>query len=181
APAAPKPAAVAPAPEAPKPVAAAPAPAAPKPAAVAPAPEAPKPAAAAPKPAPATPATGGAKPAAGPELEAPTGINIVHIEFDPPGRDVDGEYVLLRNTAKMPMLLAGWKLSDGGDKHTFTFPSFTLNPGGEVKIWTKSGKNNAGNLYWNNRIPIWNNTGDTATLRDGQGNVIARYTYEGKK
>ncbi|NCC37636.1 MAG: lamin tail domain-containing protein, partial [Chloroflexia bacterium] len=96
-------------------------------------------------------------------------------------RDVDGEYVLLRNTAKVPMLLAGWKLSDGGDKHTSTFPSFTLNPGGEVKIWTKSGKNNAGNLYWNSRTPIWNNTGDTATLRDGQGSVIARYTYEGKK
>ncbi|WP_129674144.1 lamin tail domain-containing protein [Candidatus Chloroploca sp. Khr17] len=190
---APKPATAAPAPEAPKPVAAAPAPAAPKPAAAAPAPkpataapEAPKPVAAAPapaasKPTPTAPATGGAKPASGPELEAPTGINIVHIEFDPPGRDVDGEYVLLRNTAKVPMLLAGWKLSDGGDKHTFTFPSFTLNPGGEVKIWTKSGKNNAGNLYWNSRIPIWNNTGDTASLRDAQGHVVARYTYEGKK
>ncbi|NTU78230.1 MAG: lamin tail domain-containing protein, partial [Chloroflexales bacterium] len=100
---------------------------------------------------------------------------------DPPGRDVDGEYVRLRNDGPAPINLAGWTLSDSQAKHTFTFPRFTLGPRAEVRLWTRSGHNNGANLYWGNRTAIWNNEGDSATLKDATGAVVSRYAYDGKK
>jgi hypothetical protein len=122
-----------------------------------------------------------------PAAEAPavasvmSGVDIAHIEYDPPGRDIDGEYVLLWNTNDVPVDLTGWALSDGGAKHTYTFQSFALAPGAEVKLWSKRGKDDAANLYWNNRTAIWNNDGDTGTLKDASGVTISVYTYTGKK
>jgi hypothetical protein len=112
---------------------------------------------------------------------APGGVAIAHIEYDPPGRDVDGEYVLIVNTSNLPMLLTGWSLSDGEERHTFTFPSFTLSPGGEVKVWTGTGVNDETNLYWGSRTAIWNNDGDTGTLKDAAGMTISVFAYEGNK
>ncbi|PDW03170.1 lamin tail domain-containing protein [Candidatus Viridilinea mediisalina] len=174
-------------PPAPKPAAEAkptPPPPAPKPAAEAkPAtpPPAPKPAAEA-KPATPPPAP---KPAAETKPAAatpePANITIGHLEYSPSGRHRDSEYVLMRNSGNAPVDMTGWTLSDGTSRNTFTFPPrFTLAAGAEVKLWTRSGNANAGNLYWANRSAIWSNSGDTATLRDAQGNVIARYTYQGK-
>ena len=186
APAAPAPGAkpAAPAPEA-KPAPATPAPGA-KPAA--PAPGA-KPATPAPetKPAPAAPAPG-AKPAAaapvtrissGTASAATTAVTITYIEFNPQGRDVEGEYVQIRNTSTQPMDMTGWKLHDGAQRHTYVFPQFVLAPGAEVKLWTRAGTNDAANLYWGQRVAVWNNEGDTGTLLDASGTVVSQYTYTG--
>lgn len=110
-----------------------------------------------------------------------SGVSIAHIEYDPPGRDADGEFVLIVNTSNVPMLLSGWTLSDGHARHVFTFPSFILAPGAEVKVWTRSGANDDTNLYWGNRTAIWNNEGDTGTLTDAAGMTISVYSYEGKR
>ncbi len=191
APAAPAPGAkpAAPVPEA-KPAPATPAPGA-KPAAAAPAAPAPgaKPAAPAPeaKPAPAAPAPG-AKPAAaapvtrissGTASAATTAVTITYIEFNPQGRDVEGEYVQIRNTSTQPMDMTGWKLHDGAQRHTYVFPQFVLAPGAEVKLWTRAGTNDAANLYWGQRVAVWNNEGDTGTLLDASGTVVSQYTYTG--
>ncbi|MEI7773073.1 MAG: lamin tail domain-containing protein, partial [Chloroflexales bacterium] len=110
-----------------------------------------------------------------------TGVDIAHIEHNPPGRDIDGEYVLIWNTNDAPMDLTGWTLSDVSANHTFTFPAFTLGPGAEVKLWTKRGNNDEANLHWNSRKAIWNNNGDTGTLKNTDGAVVSVYTYTGKK
>ncbi|MFN8502468.1 lamin tail domain-containing protein [Kouleothrix sp.] len=107
-------------------------------------------------------------------------VGIAYIEFDPPGSDVEGEYVRIQNTGPADIDLTGWALHDGAKKHVFTFPAFTLPAGGEVLLWTKSGANDAANLYWGNRSAIWNNTGDTGVLLDASGAVVNRYTYDGK-
>ncbi len=108
-----------------------------------------------------------------------SGLTISHIEYNPEGSDVEGEYVLLSNGGESAIELTGWTLRDDDAKHTFTFPTFTLAPGAEVKIWTKEGKNTKANLYWGSKSAIWNNTGDTAVLSDAEGNEVARLSYEG--
>ncbi|EFO80566.1 hypothetical protein OSCT_1575 [Oscillochloris trichoides DG-6] len=116
--------------------------------------------------------------------EAPaqvSGVTITHIEYDPPGRDLDGEYVLIWNNSENPVKMNGWTLSDGDAKHTFTFRNYTLAPNAEIKVWSKRGKTGGGNFYWSNRIAIWNNDGDTGTLKDAEGNIISTYSYSGKK
>ncbi len=108
-------------------------------------------------------------------------VGIAHIEYDPPGRDLDGEYVLIRNAGPAPAALTGWVLRDGGARHSFIFPAFTLAPGAELRLWTRAGANDGANLFWGSTGAIWNNTGDSATLSDAAGNQIGSYTYEGKR
>ncbi|WP_298815345.1 lamin tail domain-containing protein [Chloroflexus sp.] len=107
----------------------------------------------------------------------PPNVSITYIEYDPPGNDLDGEFVVITNASHEPVNLAGWTLIDEGGKHTYTFPEYILAGGAEIKLWTKAGVNDATNLYWGSRRPIWNNSGDSAVLRDANGNLISRYTY----
>lgn len=107
----------------------------------------------------------------------PPNVSITYIEYDPPGSDLEGEFVVISNASHEPVDLTGWTLIDEGAKHSYTFPAFVLAGGAEVTLWTKAGINDANNLYWGSRRPIWNNTGDTAILRDANGNLISRYTY----
>jgi hypothetical protein len=121
-------------------------------------------------------------PAAAPETVVlmpalPPRIVIAHVEYDPPGSDRHGEYVLIRNETNDPVDLTGWTLRDMGGKHSFTFPSFTLAPGAEVRLWSGSGTADAGNLYWGSRGAVWNNLGDAAFLLDAKGNEVSRLSY----
>ena len=72
--------------------------------------------------------------------------------------------------------MTDWTLSDEAN-HTFTFPTFTLNPGAFVRVWTKAGTNTATDLYWGRGSAIWNNSGDCAYLRDSVGTLIDTYCY----
>lgn len=103
-------------------------------------------------------------------------VRITSIDFDPPGSDVAGEHVVIRNDTAAATTLTGWTLRDLAN-HAFTFPSFVLQGGSGVKVWTKAGVNDAENLFWRRRSAIWNNAGDTAILRDQRGTEVARYVY----
>jgi len=107
-------------------------------------------------------------------------IAIIEIKADVPGPDVAGEYVAIRNDGASPVDLTNWVLSDTAG-HQFVFPTFTLAPKADVKIWTKVGTNTATDLYWNSGTALWNNTGDAASLIDSQNHPIADYTYKGTK
>ncbi|GIV89681.1 MAG: hypothetical protein KatS3mg055_2199 [Chloroflexus sp.] len=110
-------------------------------------------------------------------IAEPPNVSITYIEYDPPGSDLEGEFVVITNASHQPVDLTGWTLIDEGEHHTYTFPQFTLASGAEVKLWTKAGTDDANNLYWGSRRPIWNNSGDSAILRDANGNLVSRYTY----
>ncbi len=108
---------------------------------------------------------------------APTpNVRITHIEYNPPGSDVEGEYVLIRNFTGSVVNMTGWTLRDQAG-HVFTFPPFPLNPDASVRIWTKSGTNTAQDLYWGRSTAVWNNDGDIAYLRDSSGVLIHTYSY----
>ncbi|WP_424016222.1 lamin tail domain-containing protein (plasmid) [Halorientalis pallida] len=94
-------------------------------------------------------------------------------EFD----NLNDEYVVFENTGGEPLELSGWTVSDAAD-HTYTFPSgFTLDPGAEVTVHTGSGQDTATDLYWDSGSPIWNNGGDTVTVRDDAGNIVIQEEY----
>ena len=100
---------------------------------------------------------------------------ITTIRYDPP--DTLSEYVEIKNDdGTRPLVMTGWTLSDLAG-NTFTFPSFTLAAGATVKVWTNSGADDAANLYWGRGQAVWNNTGDTAFLRNAQGDEVSRYSY----
>lgn len=120
-------------------------------------------------------ASAGAPPEPTPE-PTPAVVTIVLVEYDPPGDDALGEYVLLRNTGGGTATMAGWTLTDEANV-IYRFPAFALAPGAEVRVWVRSGVDDAENLYWGRGQAVWNNTGDTATLRDATGALVDVYVY----
>ena len=110
------------------------------------------------------------------ETVRPADVQIVYIEYNPSGDDLAGEYVEIANLGGEAQELSGWTLTDTGG-HLFTFPAFTLAAGATVRVWSKAGEASESDLYWGSRRPLWNNKGETATLKDAQGNIVGTYSY----
>jgi beta-lactamase superfamily II metal-dependent hydrolase len=89
------------------------------------------------------------------------------------GLSLQDEWVEITNRGSSPVSLAGWKIEDDGSKHTYTFPSYTLDPKDSVTLHTGEGKNTDSELYWGADSPLWNNDGDTAYLFDDSGNLVS--------
>jgi hypothetical protein len=103
-------------------------------------------------------------------------VEFVHIEYDPEGSDLEGEYILLRNTTDAPQDLTAWMIEDG-DGHEFRFESFVLEQGASVKVWTGAGEDTGTDVYWGYGRGLWDNDGDTATLKDYRGQVVDTFNY----
>ena len=69
-------------------------------------------------------------------------------------------------------MLAGWTLSDMAGSHPYVFPAFVLMPGSSVIVYSGKGRMNDTALFMGLDDPVWGNTGDKATLKDGSGNII---------
>jgi len=115
---------------------------------------------------------------------ASAAIRITKIYFDSPGADtgtnksLNAEYVVIKNTGTTRKTLTGWTLRDAS-KHVYKFPIFRLGAGKSVKVHTGKGINGLGNLYWRSSSYIWNNDGDTATLKRKNGTISSRCSYSG--
>lgn len=103
-------------------------------------------------------------------------VRIKEINFNPPGRDIDEEYVEIQNDTAAAVGMERWTLRDAKN-HVFTFPDFELPAGSSAKVWTRAGVDDAKNLFWGRRAAVWNNEGDKAVLRDENGVDVARYAY----
>ncbi len=104
-------------------------------------------------------------------------VRIASIVYNPVGPEWSGENVTIRNDTATSVDLSGWTLGDRAG-HTYVLPAGTgLGGGHEVRVWTGPGTNSASDLFMGRRAAIWNNTGDTATLRNSAGTSIATYAY----
>ena len=86
------------------------------------------------------------------------------------------KYVEIRNADTVAIQLANWTLSDAAN-HVFTFPSFQIQPNQTCRVYTNENHPEWCGFNYGSGSAIWNNTGDTATLRDGEGAVVDVYTY----
>lgn len=74
------------------------------------------------------------------------------------------------------VIMGGWNLSDEGEKHNYTFPEwFMIN--GKARLHKGYGEDNETTLFWQKDYYVWNNDGDTATLRDNSGEIVDTYSY----
>lgn len=86
------------------------------------------------------------------------------------------EYVVLQNRGSNAVDLTGWSVIDEGN-HRYLFPQFMLAPGAKATLRSGVGRNIATDLYWGSRTPIWNNNGDSLTLKNAQGRLVVTYVY----
>jgi competence protein ComEC len=110
-----------------------------------------------------------------PQIGNASSVYISALQFDAPGDDrqnLNNEWVRLTNRGDGPVLLAGWTLSDKTGAHPYVFPAFVLMPESSVTVCSGSGKMNDTALFMGLDAPLWGNSGDVATLKDGGGTII---------
>jgi len=59
----------------------------------------------------------------------------------------------------------------------FTFPNFSIQPNQTCRVYTNESHPEWCGFSYGSGSAIWNNTGDTATLRNAQGVVVSAYSY----
>jgi hypothetical protein len=110
-------------------------------------------------------------------------VVIREIYYNSPGPDhgsnasLNAEWVQLHNRTSRTITLTHWTLRDKGSIHIYTFGTYRIKPGGYVKIHTGRGTNTQTNRYWGHGWYIWNNNGDTATLKNASGIVKSVCSY----
>jgi hypothetical protein len=116
-----------------------------------------------------------------PAQAAAPAIQITKVQYNSPGTDNrsntsrNAEYVRLTNTTRSTINLKNWTLRDKAN-HVYKFAAdYKLGAGKRVYIHTGNGTNgkpDAQHRYWNSGNYIWNNTGDTAYVRNTAGKTI---------
>lgn len=87
------------------------------------------------------------------------------------------EYVLIKNIGSTETSMNGYTLQDESGK-TFIFSAYSLKVDEVVKVFTGCGTDSSSILYWCfTKTAIWNNSGDTAFLKDKSGNLVDSYNY----
>ncbi len=94
-------------------------------------------------------------------------IRISTIVVNPPGDDVIGEKVVIRNDCPTKIPLYNWELRDNANHPVrgpwrFIFPNITIAPGEDITVWTGIGNDNSANLYWGLNHAVCNNSGGDA-------------------
>jgi competence protein ComEC len=104
-------------------------------------------------------------------------VAISHIYYDGvAGRQEPDEYVEIRNGDDHPVQLEGWTVRDEAE-HVFTFPSHIMQPGQVCRVFTNEYHPEWCGFSYASGSAIWNNSGDTAYLRNSDGALIDTYTY----
>jgi len=114
-------------------------------------------------------------------------LKITSLEANPPGddrSDPTGEYVRIANVIDEVVEIRGFVLTDRYG-HRYTFPALALKPGYSVLLLSGRGIDLTDPrkqivLYWQSEGPIWNNDGDTATLRAPDGALVDVWEYRGR-
>jgi micrococcal nuclease len=106
-------------------------------------------------------------------------LAVVRLNADAEGNDnenLEDEYVVLENTGEESVSLSGWTVTDEAGR-SYEFGSLTLEPGEQVTLHTGSGTDTTTDVYWGQNGAVWNNDGDTVTVRDETGTVVAERSY----
>jgi micrococcal nuclease len=107
-------------------------------------------------------------------------LSVTQIHADASSNDnenLNDEYVVFENTGSETVDLSGWTVSDEVG-HTYTFPSGqSLASGETVTLHSGSGTDTTTDIYWDASGAIWNNGGDTVSVRDEGGTLITSKSY----
>ena len=109
--------------------------------------------------------------AASASAQSPVVIN--EVMFNPTGPDSMSEWAELVNTGPVPVLLAGWCLTNVSAEQTFAIPPFLLPPGAFLVIRFGSGTDDVdfsdgkGTYHTNTEAPVFANDADACALFAG--------------
>jgi hypothetical protein len=112
-------------------------------------------------------------------LAAPSPVRFSGAQYDSPGKDggsnasLNAEWVRITNHGNRARTLTGWTIRDRAG-HVYKFGQEQLGSGKSVRIHTGKGQDTRRDKYMDRGWYVWNNTGDTATLKNKGGQVVDR-------
>ena len=115
-----------------------------------------------------------------PTPEKVVNVQITRIFYDGLVKSVESdEYVEITNLGTGSVDLAGWVLKDISEGYpTFIFPSYVLQPGKSVRVYTNEIHPEYGGFSFGSGKAVWNNTDpDMAALYNAQGQEVSRKSY----
>ncbi|MEV4704066.1 lamin tail domain-containing protein [Actinoplanes sp. NPDC049316] len=131
-------------------------------------------------------AVAGSLASGGPASAATPSLRFHGAQYDSPGSDtrsntsLNSEWISLVNSGSRAVNLSGYTVRDKSN-HVYKFGNVTIAAnGGRLWLHTGKGTNGAKDRYWGSGNYIWNNTGDTAYLRNASGKQLDTCTW-GKK
>ncbi|MFG3427836.1 lamin tail domain-containing protein [Streptomyces californicus] len=93
-------------------------------------------------------------------------------------RTQSDEYVEIHNSGTAAADLSGWTLDAGDSGQQYTFPAGAqLAPDASLRVYTNEIHPDSGGHSFGSGRAIWNDKGDTALLRKGDGTLIAELGY----
>jgi lamin tail-like protein len=123
----------------------------------------------------------------GPAAAATPSLRFHGAQYDSPGADtrsaksLNAEWISLVNSGSKAVNLKGYTIRDASN-HVFTFGTTTIAAnGGRVWVHTGKGTKKAKDVYWGSGNYVWNNTGDTARLRNASGQALDSCSWKSKK
>jgi hypothetical protein len=127
-------------------------------------------------------ALGAALSLAAPVQAATPALRFQSVQYDSPGKDdrtngsINAEWIALVNTGPAAVNLNGWRVAD--EVRSYTFDNVTIaGRGGVLYLHSGKGTDTATHRYWNSGSYVWNNAGDSATLRSRAGTVQDTCTW----
>ena len=103
----------------------------------------------------------------------------IDINYDAEGNDnknLNGEYVAVKNIGTDTVDMGGWTVKDSGT-NIYEFYECILKPSFGIYLFSGNGKDTDSKFYWGSTKPVWNNDHDTLYLRDTQGLLVEIYNY----
>jgi len=108
-----------------------------------------------------------------------TDLALAEIHGDAAGNDnenLNDEYLVFENRGETDRNLTGWTVTDGAG-HGYTVGAVTLAPDEQVTLHTGTGTDTDSDIYWDRSGAVWNNGGDTVTVRNADGAVVLVRSY----
>lgn len=107
-------------------------------------------------------------------------VRIVRVRADAAGddrRNLNGEFMVLRNTGQTTIQLRGWSVRSASTRKTFVLSGYRLPAG--AKVFIHSGRGRAGHrhMYLKAGREVWRNRRDTGVVRHPTGPVAARVSW----
>jgi len=124
------------------------------------------------------PATTPTRAPAPPAPPPPSGMKVIiaSVFYDGQEPRTEGdEYAVIRNTGSSAVNMQGYTLNAGDAGQDFIFPSFVLQPGADVRVYTN--RNVPGAFSFGSGRAICNNDGDCGYLYDSGSAEVSKYCY----
>ncbi|RLI98036.1 MAG: hypothetical protein DRO99_01755 [Candidatus Aenigmatarchaeota archaeon] len=107
-------------------------------------------------------------------------IGIYYLRYNAIGDDRDNlndEYVEFRNHCDHNLDMTGWRVEDSTGKE-YVFGEFMAKSKEMFKLRTGAGDDGPENVFWNSRVPVWNNAGDRLRMWNRAGQLVLDYEYQ---